>query len=77
MTVTVAPEKAMELSFAVIEGTSVTVDENGAITTVALGASTIKIKDGDAVVGTCVVTVKAVFTVDRKRCSIIRKTKRP
>lgn len=60
--VSVAPSKEMALSFQVSEGTSVSVDAQGNITTEDIGASTIIIKDGDKQVGQIAVQVNAVFT---------------
>ena len=58
----VVPSKEMALSFQVSEGTSVSVDAQGNITTEGIGASTIIIKDGDKQVGQIAVQVNAVFT---------------
>ena len=60
--VSVAPSKEMALSFQVSEGTSISVDAQGNITTEGIGASTIIIKDGDKQVGQIAVQVNAVFT---------------
>ena len=58
----VVPSKEMALSFQVSEGTSVSVDAQGNVTTEGIGASTIIIKDGDKQVGQIAVQVNAVFT---------------
>ena len=58
----VVPSKEMALSFQVSEGTSVSVDAQGNITTEGIGASTIIIMDGDKQVGQIAVQVNAVFT---------------
>lgn len=58
LSVTVAPVKDMHITYEVTQGASITVGTDGKITTVGVGASTVTIKDGETVIGTCVVTVK-------------------
>ena len=61
--VSIAPDRDMELAFAVKEGTSATVDAEGTITTAGVGTTIITIKDGDIEVGQVEVKVSAVFAV--------------
>lgn len=63
LSVTVAPVKDMAITYEVTQGDSVTVGTDGKITTVGVGASTVTIKDGETVIGACVVTVKVSVTM--------------
>lgn len=62
LTVSVTPEKTLDISYIIKSGESVTIDEEGNITTVGTGETTVTIKDGEKEIGECVITVNALFT---------------
>lgn len=62
--VTVSPNKDIDITYEIVSGSSVTIDTDGNITISALGETTVKIKDGEKEIGTCVVKVVPVIEIE-------------
>lgn len=64
LTVSVDHGKTLDISYEYSAEDIVEIDEEGNITIVGVGTVTVTIKDGEATVGTCEITVSAVYSAD-------------
>lgn len=62
--VTITPEKPVNINYAVDGDDVITISTDGKITIVGVGNATVTVKDGETVLGTCAVTVKAVIEIE-------------
>lgn len=66
LAVSVDHGKTLDISYVLENSDVVTIDENGGITIIGVGSVTVTIKDGEAEIGECVITVNAVFTANEQ-----------